>query len=207
MTEDRGPTTDDGGRTPEDGTTGDPRPLLVIAGDGDDQFVAGLRRLAERLGIAGDVLWTGFLGGDDKLAAMAVASLFVLPSHSENFGIALVEAMAAGLACVSSDQVGIAGDVAQYEAGLVVPCEVEPLAAAIKRLIDDRELRDRLGRNARRLVEERFSVESMSESLVKLYDQVLSNGTGDRRQMTADSIPENARHPSSVIRHSASTNE
>lgn len=161
-------------------------PLLVIAGDGDDQFVAGLRRLAEELGIADEVLWTGFLGGDDKLSAMAAASLFVLPSYSENFGIALAEAMAAGLPCVMSDQVGIAVDAKEYDAGLVVPCEVGPLAEAMQRLLDDPELRSRLGANARRLVDDRFSVEAMSDSLVKLYDRVLSRETGDRRRETGD---------------------
>jgi glycosyltransferase involved in cell wall biosynthesis len=148
--------------------------LLVIAGDGDDQFVRGLRRLAEKLGVADDILWTGFLDGDDKLSAMAAASLLVLPSYSENFGIALVEAMAAGLPCVMSDQVGIAVDATEYDAGVATPCEVGPLAAAMQCLLDDPELRSRIGANARRLVEERFSLEAMSASLVKLYERVLS---------------------------------
>ncbi|HXI93333.1 MAG TPA: glycosyltransferase, partial [Blastocatellia bacterium] len=152
MTEDdRRPTTDDGHRSSVVG------PLLVIAGDGDDQFVEGLRSLAGELGIADEILWAGFLGGDDKLSAMAAASMFVLPSYSENFGIALAEAMAAGLPCVMSDQVGIAVDANEYDAGLVVPCEVGPLTSAMQRLLDDPELRGRLGANARRLVDDRFS--------------------------------------------------
>jgi len=213
MTEDGRPVTGDGRRMTEDGrpVTGDGRritedgrpssvvrrpsssvvgPLLVIAGDGNDQFVEGLRRLAGELGIADEILWSGFLGGDDKLSAMAAASVFVLPSYSENFGIALAEAMAAGLPCVLSDQVGIAVDANGYDAGLVVPCEVGPLASAMQRLLDDPELRGRLGANARRLVDDRFSVEAMSASLVKLYERVLSRDTGDRRPETDDRRPE-----------------
>ncbi|MEK6285237.1 MAG: glycosyltransferase [Acidobacteriota bacterium] len=196
-------------------TTGDGRrTLLVIAGEGDAQFVEGLRRLAEELRIADAILWTGFLDGEDKLSAMAAASLFVLPSYSENFGIALVEAMAAGLPCVMSDQVGIAVDAKEYDAGLVAPCEAGLVASAMRRLIDDPELRGRLGANARRLADDRFSVEAMTDSLVKLYDRVLSRATGDRRpetgdrgkmtvdrgQTTADRGPESARRPSSVVR-------
>ena len=195
-TGDRGRATDDRGRATDEGrqatthderpTTGDGRPtsagsrssvagpLLVIAGEGDEQFVAGLRRLAAELEIEDVVVWAGFLGGDDKLSALAAASMFVLPSYSENFGIALVEAMAAGLPCVMSDQVGIATDTKEYDAGLVVPCEAGALASAMHRLLDDPELRGRLGVNARRLVEDRFSVEAMSNSLVELYDRVLS---------------------------------
>ena len=170
-------------RRPSSSVTG---PLLVIAGDGDDQFVAGLRRLAGELGIADGILWAGFLGGDDKLSAMAAASLFVLPSYSENFGIALAEAMAAGLPCVMSDQVGIAVDAKEYDAGLVVPCEVGPLASAMQRLLDDPGLRGRLGASARRLVNDRFSVEAMGDSLVKLYDLVLSRDTGVRRSSSSE---------------------
>ena len=180
-TDERRQGTDDGRETTEDGlrssVAGGLGPLLVIAGDGENQFVGDLRRLAGELGIAGEILWTGFLAGTDKLSALAAASLFVLPSYSENFGIALVEAMAAGLPCVMSDQVGIAVDVKEFDAGVVVPCEVEPLASAMQRLIDDPELRVYLSRNARRLVDDRFSLEAMTESLVKLYDQVLYDGS------------------------------
>jgi len=150
-------------------------PILIIAGDGDAQFVSGLRSLAEVLGIGPDLIWTGFIGGEDKLSAMASASMYVLPSRSENFGIALVEAMAAGLPCVLTDEIGIAIDAREYDAGLVAPCEVGPLANAMRRLIDDPELRTRLSHNARRLVDDRFSAEAMSGSLIKLYDQVIAN--------------------------------
>jgi len=141
-------------------------------------------------------MWAGFLGGEDKLSAMAAASVFALPSYSENFGIALVEAMATGLPCLMSDQVGIAVDAKEYDAGMVTPCEIGPLASAMRRLLDDPELRDRLGANARRLVEDRFSVDAMTDKLVELYDTVLSR-QGDRRQETEDRLP--------VARRSAST--
>lgn len=162
------------GSSPKDSR---PRRLLVIAGDGDEQLVHDLRRLAAEMRIANAIVWTGFLEGDLKLSAMAAASLFVLPSYSENFGIALVEAMAAGLPCVMSDQVGIAVDATEYDAGLVVPCEIASLASAIERLIDDPELRSRLGGNARRLVEERFSLKATTDLLVNLYEKVLSGRT------------------------------
>jgi glycosyltransferase involved in cell wall biosynthesis len=160
----------------------EPRPLLVIAGNGADDFVVELRRLATDLNIADDILWAGFLEGADKLSALKAASLFALPSYSENFGIALVEAMAAGLPSVMSDQVAIAVDATEYDAGLSVPCEVEPLASALRRLLGDPQLRERLGANARRLVEDRFSLEAMSNSLLRLYESVLS------RQITEEDM-------------------
>jgi glycosyltransferase involved in cell wall biosynthesis len=162
------------------------QPLLVIAGDGDSKFVDELKTLARELGIVDDVLWTGFLEGDDKLSALAAASIFVLPSFSENFGIALVEAMSAGLPCVTSDQVGLAPDVKESDAGLVVRCNPIELAAALKQLLDNPEMRSRLATNAQRLVSERFSLEAMTASLIELYDQVLAHRSPDQRSMRAE---------------------
>jgi glycosyltransferase involved in cell wall biosynthesis len=164
--------------------------LLVIAGDGDSKFVDELEKLAQELGIADDVLWTGFLEGDNKLSALSAASIFVLPSYSENFGIALVEAMAAGLPSVMSDQVGIAADIKECDAGLVVPCDPAPLAEALKQLLDNEEMRAHLASNAQRLVSERFSLEAMTASLIELYDQVLARRSPDHRLAhTEDRVP------------------
>lgn len=156
-----------------------PASLLVIAGDGDREFVAGLKNLAAELGIGEQVVWTGFLGGDDKTAAFAAASVFALPSFSENFGLALVEAMASGLPCVLSDQVGIAPDVDEFQAGSVVPCEDAPLASALKHLLADAQLRRRFGANAVRLANARFSIEAMTGSLMKLYTNIVDHHTAD----------------------------
>jgi len=158
----------------EQSTISNERPLLVIAGDGEEGYVGSLKTLAADLKIANEVLWIGFLGGLDKLSALAAARLFVLPSHSENFGIAAVEALAAGVPCVISDQVGIAAEVDEWNAGLVVSCDEVSVSSAIRRLLDDPHLRGILSRNAGQLVTERFSLEAMTESIVELYDKVLS---------------------------------
>jgi glycosyltransferase involved in cell wall biosynthesis len=143
--------------------------LLVIAGGGDEGFIAELKQLAKDLKIDEQILWAGFLSGQEKLAALAAASVFTLPSYSENFGIAAVEALAAGLPCVISDQVGIAPDVVEFDAGLVVPCRASELAAALQTMT--REPKS-FGANARRLAARRFSTQAMSDSLVSLYNRI-----------------------------------
>ena len=164
--------------------------MLVIAGAGDSKFVDDLKKLAQELGIVDGLLWTGFLEGAEKLSALAAASIFVLPSYSENFGIALVEAMAAGLPCVTSDQVGIAADVKECDAGLVVSCDPAPLAEALQQLLDNSEMRAHLAINAQRLVSERFSLEAMTASLIELYDQVLARRSPNHRSIRAeDRVP------------------
>ena len=150
-----------------------PDALLVVAGDGDPTFVAAIRAEADRLGLgSGKVLWTGFIAGEDKKAALAAATIFVLPSYSENFGIAAAEALAAGLPSVLSNQVALAVDAAETEAALVINCEVPPLVEALHKLLTDETLRQRLSRNASRMATERFSLDAAGKSLRKLYRSV-----------------------------------
>ena len=157
--------------------------VLVIAGNGDQAFVDELRESAARLKIEGQTVLTGFLSGQEKLAAFAAASVFTLPSYSENFGIAAVEALAAGLPCVISDQVGIATEVNEFEAGLVVQCRIAELAAALQRMMNEPQLRSRMGANSRRLAANRYSTQAMTEALVRLYQEIGKAKTRSENEM------------------------
>lgn len=142
---------------------------LVLAGNGEHGYIAQLRQQAIQLGIDSEIVWTGFLNGKEKLAALSDADLFVLPSYSENFSIAVVEAMASGLPVIISDQVGIYYEVQQAKAGLVIPCQKELLTAAMLRLVTEPELRCRFAANARKLVHQRFSLDVVTKSLIQVY--------------------------------------
>ena len=148
-----------------------PEATLVIAGDGDPAFIATIKRQSQRLGLDSSVLWAGFLQGPDKLAALADADLFVLPSYSENFGVAVVEAMAAGLPVIVSDQVGIHREIATVEAGLVVPCSAEALTRALETMIADPSLRAAMGAKATEL-SRKFSTEIIALQLSEIYERV-----------------------------------
>ena len=101
---------------------------LVLAGPCADQaYAARLRALAEGL----PVTFTGPLYGEEKWGALAAAEVFALPSHQENFGIAVAEALASGLPVLISDRVNIWGEIAQDGAGLVEP----DTAAGTERLL------------------------------------------------------------------------
>jgi glycosyltransferase involved in cell wall biosynthesis len=145
----------------------------VLAGSGEPAYEAWLRQQVQLLDITQDVFFTGFLAGEQKRAALADCDIFVLPSYSENFGVVVVEAMASGLPVVVSDQVGIAQEVAQAPAGLVVPCNPRRLADALRLLIDNHDLRQKLGTRGRMLVQQRFSLDTMTTSLLKLYTNLV----------------------------------
>jgi glycosyltransferase involved in cell wall biosynthesis len=145
-----------------------------LAGQGDPTLTAELRSQAERLGIAGDVCWPGFLKGEAKWAAMADADLFVLPSYSENFGIAVIEAMAAGLAVVVSDQVGIHREIAKAQAGDVVPCDSGALSRSLLRLLHNAPLLKEMGTNGKRLSRTQYSLETVTGQLIAAYSAILN---------------------------------
>jgi glycosyltransferase involved in cell wall biosynthesis len=92
---------------------------LVIAGPDEEGLRPQLESQAKRLGLEARVHWTGMLEGDLKWGAFHAAEAFVLPSHQENFGIAVVEALACGVPVLISDKVNIWPDIAHDEAGLV----------------------------------------------------------------------------------------
>lgn len=146
---------------------------LVIVGSGERDFVTRMRQLCSSLGIEQDVFWAGFLSGRDKLSAFAEADAFVLPSYSENFGVAAVEAMASRLPVIVSDQVGIHREIAEGEAGLVTDCSVRSLTNAMRIVAHSADLRQRLGANAQRLANDTFSIEAMTDRLLRLYEMVL----------------------------------
>jgi glycosyltransferase involved in cell wall biosynthesis len=104
---------------------------------------------------------------------LAGADVFVLPSYSENFGIAAAEALAAGLPCVLGEGVAIANDVVQAGAGIAVGTDAASIAQGLRRIIADHESLPALSANAVRLARERYSIEAMGASLTRLYKDIL----------------------------------
>ena len=145
---------------------------LIVCGEGDPMLLAALRQQAEALGLEGRITWAGQVSGEMRLAAFAAAEMFVLPSHSENFGIALLEAMAAGLPCISTDQVALAADAARVSAVMIAKQDPPRLAQAIEELLASETLRQQLSQAARRLVREDYSLEAMGRGLHRLYQDV-----------------------------------
>lgn len=151
-----------------------PGTRLLIAGDGEAGYVVGLKNLADRLGLADRVAWLGHVDGERKAAAFAAAQVFVLPSFSENFGIAAAEALMAGLPCVLGNGVAIAAEVAEAGAGLATSPEPEAIAQALRSVLADEDRRIEMGRRAAALARERYSLDAMGERLVRLYEGIVS---------------------------------
>jgi glycosyltransferase involved in cell wall biosynthesis len=148
---------------------------LVIAGP-DGGMEAATRRWVARAGLEGRATFTGMLTGRDKLAAYRDAALFLLPSSSENFGIAVVEAMACGTPVIVSDRVNIWREIVADGAGLAVPPQAEPFAAAAIRLLADEPARRAMGEAGRNAVPRRYDWAMIAAELERLYARLAPNG-------------------------------
>lgn len=105
---------------------------LVMAGPGAEEWVGTLRRLADTLRIQSRITWTGMLTGDIKWGAFHSAEVFVLPSHQENYGIAVVEALACSVPVLITDRVNIWREIQTDGAGLVCRDTVDSLADVLR---------------------------------------------------------------------------
>lgn len=148
---------------------------LIIAGDGDQSLQADLKLETEKLGIADHVLWTGFLSGDVRLAAMAKATIFCLPSRSENFGMALLEAMASRLPCVSTDQVALSVEAAREDAVCMTSVDAEPVADALILLLQDERRRKELAARALEYAARHHSMAAVAGRLKTFYVQLCAS--------------------------------
>lgn len=143
---------------------------LVIAGpEGVGGYLNHLRSVAQQCGVTKRVRFTGALYGEEKKAALADTDIFALPSSYENFANAVAEAVASGVPVVVTSSCGIHSLVGG-RAGLVVPREPEAVASALRALVEDRELRDRLRAGCPAVVEE-LSIEKTVATLEAIYDQ------------------------------------
>jgi len=150
-----------------------PTPHLILAGSGETDYHHYLKNLVDQHGLSQQVTFTGFVTGYQKSLLLQGADLFVLPSFSENFGIAVAEALLAGLPVILTEGVQLSPDVQQAQAGLVIKSDLESLQSAIEKLLRSPELRQILGGNARNLAESKYYWPTITENLVKGYQEVL----------------------------------
>ncbi len=167
-----------------------PNARLVIAGPGDETTVAALKGEVCAHGIESQVVWTGMLSGALKWAALRAAEVFVLPSHQENFGIAVVEALASATPVIITDRVNIWREVAEAGAGTIVNDTKDGVAEGIASWCDTMSPADIAMMRERALAcyQREFRIEGAARRLVELISRDMSVGqsrSSDSRGRTA----------------------
>jgi glycosyltransferase involved in cell wall biosynthesis len=151
---------------------------LVVAGPcADETYRRKLESLAHELAIAPKVTFTGMLSGERKWGALAAADAFVLPSHQENFGIAVVEALACGTPVLISDQINIWREIVSDGCGLAEKDDLPGTRRLLERWLatagDEREC---MRARAKRCFAERFEIERAVDSLLRAMERAPFGG-------------------------------
>ncbi len=144
---------------------------LVIAGPDDGQLAAAQEWVAAE-GVGGRTTFVGLLDHRAKLACFRDAAMFVLPSYSENFGLAIVEALACGVPVAISDRVNIWREIEGAEAGLVAPPTADDVARQIETLAADPARAAAMGERGKALVAEKFSWARIARDLETVYRSI-----------------------------------
>ncbi|MCU1350271.1 MAG: hypothetical protein JWO56_3301 [Acidobacteria bacterium] len=147
-----------------------PQARFVIAGNDEEELVPKLRALAARLGVESRVAFRGALSPAERDELLARAAVFALPSHSENFGNVVLEALAASTPAVVTPEVGLAEEVRQADCGLVAAGTPRALADALAALLADPERARTMGGRGRNLVEQRFTWPRIAAEMEAHYE-------------------------------------
>jgi glycosyltransferase involved in cell wall biosynthesis len=144
---------------------------LVIAGDGEAAYVARLHDLAGRGPARERIVFEGWVGGDTKAALIRGASLFALPSHQENLGVALIEALASGVPALVTPGVNLGGEIAAAGAGWQIDDREDAVVAGLRAAIADDADRTARGRRAAAFAA-RFRWPQVAAALMAFYRAV-----------------------------------
>lgn len=147
-----------------------PETLFLVAGrKSEEEHCRELETRIAALGLGNNFKLLGSCRSDEIFSILRMSDVFCLPSRSEGFSNALIEAMACGLPCVATD-VGGNREVLSHEAGFLVPNEnAAKLAEALLRVLSDAKLSREMGDCGAKIVEERFTTQAMMRDLVSLY--------------------------------------
>ena len=157
----------------------DPALHLVMAGPDPQGWSVALRQIVAQAGLAERVHWPGMLHGDVKWGAFFASEVFILPSHQENFGIAVAEAMSCGHAVLLADKVNIGPDIAVAGAGLMEPDTQEGTDNLLRRWIEmPPETRVTMGIQAKKIFEERYDMRKSAATIYHLFDEIAAERKG-----------------------------
>jgi len=148
---------------------------LVLAGPSDEDYERKVRGWLAEGGVLEKTTFTGPLDGEDRFALLQQAEVFALPSYTENFGQAVAEAMASGVPVVVSDKVNIWPEVVRAEAGLVVPCDAEATAQALRSVLGDLARGRQMGSNGRRWVAAHLPWEVVAAQMARAYEDTVQD--------------------------------
>lgn len=148
-----------------------PEAVLILAGP-DDGYLTETQSFIDQNGLGAKVKLVGMLTDTDKKEALADADLFVLPSYSEGFSIAVLEAMTSGVPCVVSDRVGFGDYIRKHDAAYLCDLNQADVASGILKILQDSNFAKNVAERAYNMVVDNFDIRVVASQLLEEYKKV-----------------------------------
>jgi glycosyltransferase involved in cell wall biosynthesis len=148
---------------------------FILAGSGCPEYEVEIDALLESSGLRDRIYRSGFVEGEMKDLLLQGSDLFALTSHSENFGVAVLEAMAVGLPVLVTPNVALASVVKQHQLGYVPELDVGAIASAVQNFLSSPEKAKKMGIQAHQLVREKYSWQRTASNLSQAYTAILNH--------------------------------
>ncbi len=150
---------------------------LILLGDGDSEYVEGLRVCARRAGVEDRVVFAGWVSGDEKWEGLAAGDALVINSKHENFGYAIIEALGVGTPVLMTEHLSMAPDVRQEDAGAIVANNAKSLGEGMIRILSSNESLQ-MAERGRTWVVSSFSREAVGKQLASVYETTVRGDSG-----------------------------
>jgi glycosyltransferase involved in cell wall biosynthesis len=144
---------------------------LILAGP-DDGYLSETQRFIVENDLQSSIEWVGMLTGNDKLEAFVDADIFALPSYSEGFSIATLEALICGIPSILSDRVGFGEVLKERNAAYITELKVEAISEGILKMLNDSDYCERISENGKNLVKEKFDIEIVAQQLLNEFQKI-----------------------------------
>ncbi len=150
---------------------------FVIAGNGAPEYELEIQQKVAEAGIQQRTHHVGFVGGELKDLLLQGADLFALTSYSENFGIAVLEALAAGTPALLTEGVALSTTVAQHQLGWVTQPEISSITVALRQFLTNPALAQTMSYRARQVVQQEFTWSQVIAKLIDRYTNILQSAS------------------------------
>lgn len=148
--------------------------IFVIAGSGEAEYESYIKNLIQEQNLSSKTKFMGFIEGDIKNLVLQGSDLFTLTSFSENFGVAVLEALISGLPVLITDGVALKEIVLKHDLGCVSPMNVEAIRSSLLQFFAAPNLFAQKGLKAKEIIKNEYSWQSVANQLINIYEKTCS---------------------------------
>ncbi len=148
---------------------------FVLAGKGDAEYEAEIDELLRVAGISSRTYRPGFVTGEMKQLLLQGSDMFALTSHSESFGLVVLEALACGKPAIVTPGVHLASVVKKHQLGYVTRLNANGIASAVQHCLSHPEVGREMGSRVHQLILEQYTWDRIAKKLIKVYDAIINH--------------------------------